>query len=131
MLKGYIDRMSREDELDDMIHEEDRGLWTFFVNERTSARLTEQDQTITFSCDLGPAPSKLSDLEDMLNSNLAGRGTMGSVLALDQLGQKSILWHQLPNDADYEWFRNEFEDFVNNAEYWSYFVRGEQIPKNN
>lgn len=131
MLKNYMDRLSKDEELDEILTEESKNQWTFYIDERTSASIEQQDNFILFQYDLGPCPTKGSDLEEMLNSNLAGRGTMGSVLGLDRHAQKAILWHKLPLDADYEWFRNELEDYINNAEFWSYFVRSEEPPKSN
>lgn len=130
MLAQYLDRLSKEAQFDDELHEESKGVWSFFIDDRLSVRLEEaRDGAISFNCELGPVPPRLDRLEDMLHANLGSKGTLGANLGMDRNGAKSVLWRQLPPQADYEWFYNELEDFSNAAEYWSYFVRGEEMPE--
>jgi hypothetical protein len=130
MLAQYLDRLSKEIELEDELHEEEKGVWSFFIDERLSLRLQESHEgVISFNADLGPLPTRLDRLEDMLHANLKSKGTLGANLGIDRNASKSILWRELPAQIDYEWFYNELEDFSNTAEFWSYFVRGEEMPE--
>lgn len=128
MLKSYIDRLCRESGLDEEFVDEGKNQWSFFIDQRTSMILKEESEKITFLCDLGPAPQKISQLEDMLYANLACCGTYGSVLGLDKTLQKAIIWRSFSPSTGYESFKTELKDFANCAEYWSYFVRSEQMP---
>jgi hypothetical protein len=130
MLAQYLERLSKEANLEDELQEEETGGWSFLITERLSLSLKEKpDGAFLLTTELGPVPSRIDRLEDMLQSNLGSKGTLGANLGIDQSGTKSVLWRQVPPRADYEWFCNELEDFANASEYWSYFVRGEEMPE--
>lgn len=130
MLAQYLDRLSKELNIDDELQEEEKGLWTFLIDERTNIHLKEERSgAILLTSDLGPVPARLDKLEDMLYANLQGKGTLGATLGIDRTGTKSTLWRKIPPQADYEWFYNELEDFSNSVEYWSHFVRGEEMAE--
>lgn len=120
MLDGFIQQLCKELELDPPLKPQLPGMYNYPLEEDLAFTITALSPGFKLQCTLGPCPSDRNDdlYTELLEGNLFGKATFGSVLSLDEKGEKIILTRVVDYKVDYREFRDTIEDFINVIDFW-------------
>lgn len=122
LLKDFIDEYDAADDF----FEDTPGEWNFYLDRNHAMSLIQDGPEIELRCQIAETPKRLSTLENLLNANYLGLGTLGNSLALDGSGNNVILVRRLSEATDYPLFEEALEHFLENALHWIDFLDEEK-----
>ena len=121
MLEDFIEKLSREMELEEPLKAQVPGIFVLPLDEGLNITITSTpSHSLAFSCTVGVCPNtgKEAFYTRLLLANLFGQGTKGAVLALDLEAGQVTLTQNFDYHLEYKDFRDAIEDFINAADLW-------------
>lgn len=121
MLDSFMLQLCKEIELDPPLRSQLPGVYNYPLEEDLAFTITALSPFgFKLECTLGPCPKDRTEelFTEMLEGNLFGKTTFGSVLSLDEKGEKIMLCRVVDHKVDYREFRDTVEDFINVIDFW-------------
>ena len=123
-LEAFVNQVREELELGPMTSQdrlsENPKTFRFTLDNHLDISLKERNPGVSLKAPLRSKPEvKLEELlTHLMEANLFGQGTRGSLIGLDELGETLELLMDLNYELSYRSFRDALEDFANLIEYW-------------
>lgn len=120
MLEDYLPPLIEELELEETPPISKERALELFLNPETKIAIQELDPGFFFRCDIDEIPQKRrEDLYMLLmEANYLGQGTGRGTLSIEEEEKALFLSLMLPQDMEYNHFRDNLEDFINYVYYW-------------
>ena len=121
MLDQFMEKVSKEMELDEPLKAQVPNVYSIPLDEGLAVTITSKStDQYEFTCVLGPCPrgEREAFFTRLLQANLFGHDTFGSVLGMDVEANQLTLTKNIDYHIDYKEFRDIVEDFFNAADYW-------------
>jgi hypothetical protein len=121
MIEQFMEKLSREMELDEPLKAQIPNVYTIPLDEGFSVTVTSPSADhFALSSELGSLPSvnKEAFFTQLLLANLFGQGTHGSILGIDIDASILKLNREIDYYIEYKEFRDIVEDFINIADFW-------------
>jgi hypothetical protein len=119
MVQDFLEKLSNELSVAAPKRKEKNG-FSFFLNENVTVHLQDLEPGVSMQATLIPCPErKREDLFIyLMRANLLGQGTGLARIGLDVEEKTLTLLLGLPYEINYPFFKETFEDFVNNLIFW-------------
>jgi hypothetical protein len=120
MLERFIAELSKELGLEKELVPSAPGVYVIPVNDEITMEVASIPEGFSLRSTIVAAPEMRQDefFLHMMLANLFGQGTMGSVLGLNEEGNRLIVTRVLERDISYRDFRDAVEDFMNSIDFW-------------
>jgi hypothetical protein len=120
-LKSFMIELSHELGLEKPLSPIMPGVYALPIEEDITITVSENPEGISFTSTFGKCPTIRREefLTQMMEANLFGQGTDGTVLGLSEDGQKMTLSYQISGeDIAYDHFSDKIEDFITVMDFW-------------
>ena len=119
-IKLYCEKLSKDLEMEEPIVEEASGVFDLPIDEGVSIKINLENQGFNLFCQLADCPTDNVEnfYTEILDSNLYGFVTRGSVLGINKQATHLTLSRQVYYDLTYEKFFDILQDFYNMANFW-------------
>jgi hypothetical protein len=119
-IKLYCEKLSKDLEMEEPIVEEASGVFDLPIDEGVSIKINLENQGFNLFCQLADCPTDNVEnfYTEILDSNLYGFVTRGSVLGINKQATHLTLSRQVYYDLTYEKFFDILQDFYNMAIFW-------------
>jgi len=121
VIKEYLTQLSQELKLKPTtVKTKEVGVFEFEVDPLTKVELAEYELGITLKTELCETPTQDTGelYAKMMDANVFGIGTFGSVLGMSEDNKFLLLTKYIDYQPTYQEFRDTFEDYVNAVKFW-------------
>lgn len=123
MLEKFLDTLTRELDLPPCLCKENKA--TFALGDtKTIIQKTDPGYFFTATVHALPKTNQEELFMKVMQGNLLGQGTGGSVIAMDQDEKHFILSRAVGYELDYPGFKELLEEFINYIHYWKEEIAG-------
>ena len=118
--RDFIAELEKQLELERPMRSDADGIWMLAIDEELIVTIADLPPGYSFHCNVGECPTKNAEdfLTKAMGANLFGQGTFDGILGLNNEGNTLTLAFERETKADYKKFQEDFEDFLNAADYW-------------
>lgn len=120
MLDTFMQQLMKDMEVEGSLATEVPGVYAIPVDENVSVFVSSIPRGFTLRCQVAPIAPENEEIfyTHVLQANLFGQGTDGSILGLDSEGKQLILSREIDYNIEYKEFSELIEDFLNSVDFW-------------
>jgi Tir chaperone protein (CesT) family len=119
MLENWIKQLGQELDITDLITQTEPLHYVIPLN-NYQIRAIPSNQSYLLKGEIGNCPEQNTEsfLLKLMEANLFGRGTRGSIIGLNESGKLLTLTYQLDYNRSYKEFKEKLEDFISVLDFW-------------
>ncbi len=121
MLNTLVENFGKSLDINELITTKTPGEYTIAFDTANVITIKQcEGEVYLVSCTIAPCPKQNLDAfyTLLLESNLFGQATLGSILGLNEDGSLLTLSLELDYNTNDKEFREKIEDFLNIADFW-------------
>lgn len=120
MLEKLINQFGQEFAMEDIITSSEEQHYQLPFENGVEIEAIELEKSYLFKGIIAPKPEQNSEsfLLKVMEANLFGMGTRGSVIGLNEDGKQLTLSHELDYNSSYKDFKEKLEDFISVIDFW-------------
>ena len=119
MLQEHLSTLTSDLGLKEPLKLNEKKSCAFTIAE-VDIKISQADAGVFFKANIAQTPQKKREeiFTKLMQANLLGQGTAGSVIGIDKQEKFLTLSLIIPYEMNYEAFKETLEDFVNYLIYW-------------